>query len=149
MTHFHIQWLSDAAEKTGVELTKLPKANANIVFGAIRFKFADPHTQLPAAAVWHSLVPHESCPHENGWLDICEYVGESEAYLCVQHDESAGVFVFTSGNDLKLLLSECPSFEFYVANLLLDYLLCFNDHDYLIGCGTAADWVKRRCKSLT
>ncbi|MEM9411239.1 MAG: hypothetical protein AAGA30_09005 [Planctomycetota bacterium] len=147
MNPFLKTWLSEAAITTGKILTQLPQTEAKFIFQTIRNKFAAPNTSLPCAALWHILHSNESCRKQDGWKDVCKYVGESNAYLCVQQDDIADVFTVNSGNELRLLLGECPLFEFYVTNLNFEYLLCFNDHDYLIGCGTAAEWVKNKCST--
>lgn len=48
--------------------------------------------------------------------------------------------------DIKLIpdiIKELPYLVFYVTNEETEFLICLNDHDYLIGCGTAFDWVEQ------
>lgn len=33
-------------------------------------------------------------------------------------------------------------FEFYITNFETEYVICFNHHDCLLGCGTAKKWVE-------
>ena len=48
---------------------------------------------------------------------------------------------FQSGTDLVAVLEESHRSEFYVTNDNVSWLIAYNDHDYLIGVGEAADWI--------
>lgn len=78
--------------------------------------------------------------HQSGWEAIAQYVGERPCYL-LSSDYSEAL-TLASGSDLQLTLAETPPFEFYVFDPRCDWLLCFNDHDFLIGWGRAAPWVE-------
>ncbi len=56
--------------------------------------------------------------------------------------EAAYIWKFGSGYDLLRVLLECPALEFYVCDEDGSYLLCSNDHDFIIGWGTARPWVE-------
>lgn len=49
------------------------------------------------------------------------------------------MFLIRTGEDLNYLLSETYGFEFYITDKECSYLLCFNHHDILYGCGRAED----------
>lgn len=51
------------------------------------------------------------------------------------------MFLIRSGEDLNYLLSETYGFEFYITDKECSYLLCFNHHDILYGCGRAEGWI--------
>jgi hypothetical protein len=42
---------------------------------------------------------------------------------------------------LLVFLKNSFHFVFYITNLSFTYLLCFNDHNYLIGSGSAKEWI--------
>jgi hypothetical protein len=54
------------------------------------------------------------------------------------------MFQVPSGSSLDQLLSNTFGFEFYVTDLNADYLICFNHHDVLVGCGNAQQWLHAR-----
>ena len=51
------------------------------------------------------------------------------------------MFKIKNGNDLYYLLSETSGFEFYITDFNYSYLICFNHHDILYGCGRAKEWI--------
>lgn len=57
-------------------------------------------------------------------------------------DEKA-MFKIKNGMDLDFLLSGTSGFEFYVTDLEYSYLICFNHHDMLYGCGKAIQWIEK------
>ena len=67
---------------------------------------------------------------------------KSKCVLFFNKSDEKSMFLINSGNDLDFILSETYGFEFYVTDLDCSYLLCFNHHDILYGCGAAYDWVK-------
>ena len=56
--------------------------------------------------------------------------------------EDKSVLVISDGKSLYKLLDDMFGFEFYITNFETNYLLCFNHHDCVLGCGTAKNWVE-------
>jgi hypothetical protein len=56
----------------------------------------------------------------------------------------AEMFQVPSGTALHDLLYNTFGFVFYVTDSEATYLICFNDHDFLIGCGSARRWIEER-----
>lgn len=75
----------------------------------------------------------------DGWSLIPQYVGSRTCLLIT--DDAERVWQLRDGGELLRLLGETPGFEFYVCDPSATYLLCHNDHDYLIGWGAAVTWV--------
>lgn len=46
-----------------------------------------------------------------------------------------------SSHAVTPILGECVGFVFYLTNSTLDYILCMNDHDFLIAAGAATSWL--------
>jgi hypothetical protein len=57
-------------------------------------------------------------------------------------DDHYSAFLVPTGKVVVSLLSECFGFVFYVTNERLEFILSQNDHDYLLGAGTARAWVE-------
>ncbi len=56
------------------------------------------------------------------------------------------MFIISSGDDLNYILSETCGYEFYITNFICSYLICYNHHDVLIGCGQAEKWIEKLVK---
>ncbi len=80
----------------------------------------------------------------NGWQWINEFVGKEESIMFFNESDEKKSFVFKDGADLTTVLSETYGFEFYVTNKQTSFLIAFNNHDYLIACGTAKKWLKSK-----
>jgi hypothetical protein len=77
----------------------------------------------------------------NGYRAIAEYVGQRRCILIVRNAESA--WAVYSGSDLLKIISGSVGFEFYVCDEEVKYLICYNDHDYIIAWGYAREWVRQ------
>jgi hypothetical protein len=130
-------WISEAVTTLQFQLVRLPSEESREVLRQLRQKYADSASELP---LWETISESESRKRVDGWMDVCEYVGDSPCLLVTEKD-GPDAYRISSGRDLCRLLSECPGFEFYVTNDVYDYLLCHNHHDYLIGAGQSAEWV--------
>lgn len=54
------------------------------------------------------------------------------------------MFDVPSGSALDALLGHTYGFVFYVTDVEASYLIGFNDHDFLICCGAAQEWLEVR-----
>ena len=54
------------------------------------------------------------------------------------------MFKLKARSKLSLLLGETYPFEVYLTDELVDFVLCFNHHDYLIATGRAKAWLAGR-----
>ena len=75
---------------------------------------------------------------------LTEYVGDEEVLLFVNPEDSQIMWKFDNGTDLESLLSESSGFPFCITSEKANYILCFEDHDCLVGVGEAASWVKEQ-----
>ena len=130
-------WISEASTTLKLQFEPLSAEGTGDLFQRLRQKHADSGSELP---LWETIGEHISRKRANGWRDVGEYVGDGPCLLLTEKDGQEAYRV-SSGDDLTKLLSECPGFEFYVTNEEIDFLLCHNHHDYLIGAGKAASWV--------
>ena len=79
---------------------------------------------------------------DDGWQKLCDFVGNKSCLMFFDNWEDEAVFVLKNGQDLYRLLGEMYGFEFYITDFETEYLLCFNHHDCLLGCGRAKKWVE-------
>lgn len=91
--------------------------------------------------LWDCLEEKASIFDPDGWKAISGFHPNSEKFLFIEPEESNLIFYFKSSEDIINALENCYAFIFYITNVDLDYLISFNDHNYLIGCGLAKDWI--------
>ena len=90
---------------------------------------------------WENINDSESVQRQDGWLLISDFINNEKVILFLdKRTEKFGVLL-KGGKDLNTLLSNTFNFVFYITNESFDYLLCFNEHDFLIGTGKAKAWL--------
>lgn len=117
----------------------LDNEQANLLRAAIEKKYA--RTLNKSLPLWERLASGNSLHDAFGWQHIYRYVSGPLILFFDDSRDDCMVFV-DNGSKISNIIAECTGFTFYVTNKTLDYLICFNDHDVLIGTGAAADWVR-------
>jgi hypothetical protein len=97
-----------------------------------------------SAPLWEYLGNTCSVHNEDAWRWVADFLDTSPVLLLIDDSTERSAVQITPGYGVVSVLEECTGFVFYITNDQLDYLLCFNDHDVLIGAGTAIDWVRSR-----
>jgi hypothetical protein len=130
-------WIQSAVDEHSLNVVELSSETAAKWFLEVTQKFGETDIERP---LWETLRVRASKRRSNGWQDIGQFVGETKCILMIEEGPKA--YECENGKTLTNLLEECPGFEFYVTNCESKYLLCHNHHNYLIGCGSAVDWVQ-------
>lgn len=91
--------------------------------------------------LWEKFIHYESLNDDMAWGYIKEFVKDNECIMFFNQEEEKEMFLIQSGEDLNYVLSETYGFEFYITNKQCSYLLCFNHHNILYGCGIAEKWI--------
>lgn len=91
--------------------------------------------------LWEKFIHYESLNDDMAWGYIKEFVKDNECIMFFNQEEEKEMFLIQSGEDLNYVLSETYGFEFYITNIQCSYLLCFNHHNILYGCGIAEKWI--------
>lgn len=94
--------------------------------------------------LWERVGDRASVQDSRGWEWIHEFVGARSCILLFDLSDEVEMFQVPSGSALHELLANTFGFVFYVTDTEASYLICFNDHDFLIGCGSAREWLERR-----
>lgn len=90
--------------------------------------------------LWDKLNDYEALSDSRGWSYIQNFVSDEDCIMFFNQDEEK-MFNISNGKDLHYVLSETSGFEFYITDISCSYLICFNHHDILYGCGKAKKWV--------
>lgn len=90
-----------------------------------------------AYPIWEHINDAISIQNPDAWKYIKDFIGNNKVILFLEKKEDTFACLIQNGKDLNRLLSETFGFVFYLTNSTFEYLICFNDHDFLIGSGTA------------
>lgn len=101
-------------------------------------------------ALWEVTKASEFAVRDSNacdWLD--EFLQLDECYIFFDKGDDTTIYIFPENQSISKFLSEFPGYVFYLTNESLDYLICFNDSDYLIALGTAEPWLRDKAKELS
>lgn len=133
-------WIQDeiaaGVTRVGADAIELSPDEAKAAEALLERVFAKPGTGL----LWERLHESQGLHDPNAWRRLPDFV-RAPSLLLVHHSQGRCGYRFEIPADLPLVLADCPSFEFYVTDGQGEYLLAFNHHDVLVGCGHAAAWV--------
>ena len=107
------------------------------IFSSVSQKFSDKN--LPAYALWDRLNNHVGYYDDAGWIAISKIIGNNPCILFIEH-EKFGINL-SNGATLNIILEDTFGFVFYITDVNCDYLICFNDHNIVLACGNATQWV--------
>ncbi len=133
------KWIEKAACSMGHEISQLNAVQTETIVDAIRKRFTK-HVNK-SDNIWEDFIDDVSLKCEDGWKIACEFP-EHEPILIFRDKNSYFGYCISSTKLMKHLLGECPGFEFYITNKTVNFVLCFNHHDYLIGVGECKKWIK-------
>lgn len=87
--------------------------------------------------LWEHLQCTKSLHDQEGWRKLNLFIGgKNDLVLFFEYKDSSTMIKFISARDIETVLSNSYAFVFYLTNMDGDFILCFNDHDYLIGVGS-------------
>lgn len=130
--------VSRAIESLGVKAKLLGPEESTKLWSLVADTYAGGNSEWP---LWEHLRDDASVQIEDPLRRLSDFLGQTPALLLFEPNDEGRYFEFSSGKDIPRVLEECFRFEFYVADRNLYFLFCVNHHDFLIGAGTAKDWV--------
>jgi hypothetical protein len=120
----------------GGSATILAPEDAQVLIGKLWEKYTT--LARPGRVLWEHLGHVPSIHDPEGWRKAETICGEGDTYMLIEDSERQSVVWLSSAELLTPVLSETISFVFYLFDAEQTYLVCFNDHDMLIGAGAAA-----------
>ena len=121
----------------GLDVEIVSREEYKIIFQKVISIFTGNNLKYP---LWSSIIDKVSIRDANGWIYIPQFI-DSSAILFLEKEDAEFAVIFKQPNHFKILLENSFHFVFYITNPSFDYLLCFNDHDYLIGSGSSKKWI--------
>jgi len=130
--------LRSIKENDWSNIVALSEVECKNMFDVLSKKYAD--EKLSYYAFWERLIDYVSFRDARGWETIPKIVGDKECIMLLEKDKRFGVRI-PSGDLLFKLLEDTFTYVFYVTNNEMDYLMCFNDHEFVLSCGEAPNWL--------
>ena len=75
-----------------------------------------------------------------------QYTDDFRERIVKRYCDDEHAFLIANGVELQTILGESFGFEFYITDRDQSYVICFNHHDVLYGCGAAREWVEELAK---
>ena len=133
----------DVSSKLGYYTELLSPSDTQKVFSAILEKFCHSNKSKPLP-LWELLENSIGIHNSEAWSWISEFVGKKPILIFFEQSDDSSIVYLKNGSFLSEILGECFGFVFYITDLKYSYIISFNDHDILIGSGTAANWIKSK-----
>ncbi|WP_431294719.1 hypothetical protein [Pedobacter sp. P26] len=129
----HSNEVLEAAKIINYELVLLPVEKSKKVLQIVLEKFC--HKEKYSFPLWEDIVDRDSIRYKFAWELFNQIFDKESVVLFFDHDDDENMFLFDDGGVLTKIFENCYKFVFYITNLNNDFLIAFNDHDYLIGAG--------------
>ena len=130
----------DAIKNNDISIEELSYSICSNIRKDICIKYVDESKNY--RLLWEKLSECEFLNDSDGWSYIKDFVNDDELIMFFNEDDEDKMFRIKNGEELYFILSETYGYEFYITNINTTYLICFNHHDILCGCGEAKQWVK-------
>jgi hypothetical protein len=91
---------------------------------------------------WERTRDYLAITHQFAWLWFEDMLKGKEILFFFENDTDKAMFHFEDGGEITQVLHNCYGFVFYISNWNADFLLAYNDHDNLIACGEAKEWLR-------
>lgn len=130
--------IEEAVKQLGIDAAKLSPERSGDAWSRIESVFARPGV----APLWERLKGGASRHDPGAWARL-EVPRPGSLLMVAEAGGERVIFEFSLLADVMAVLAETSGFVFYLADPSLTYLLCFNDHDMVIGVGDAAPLVRR------
>jgi hypothetical protein len=133
-------WLNDAITTLALEAAFVDRTESARIRTALGQRYGRPGSR---GIFSDALVDYAAVQHPDSWQWVDEFIDPDQpTYLFGDEHQLYELLRLEHGGDVIRVLEHTPGFPFYVTIPELRYLLSHNDHDYIIGCGDAKDWVE-------
>ena len=118
----------------------MPRECVSALLDRVIEAFAGP--SLAHRALWERLEDTSAIHDADGWRRISEMLPDAPVTMLIDDADGVSGVEISRGKLVAEVLSRTVGFVFYVVSPRLEYLICFNDHDLLIGAGAAKAWIE-------
>jgi len=92
--------------------------------------------------MWDNLQDWIGVDYRFSWEWFSDLLKSREVILFFEPDDDWRMFTFKDGSIIPQILNNCYGFVFYVTDIRCSFLLSYNDHDNLLACGLAKNWLR-------
>lgn len=129
-----------ASISLGISFSEVSQEKTKLIIGQIINKYCN---SKKYKFLWEGFIEKAEINDNDAWRLVKKIVGNEETLMFFNPEDEKSAFIFLNGEDIEAVLSETFGFEFYLTNKAMDYVICFNHHNFLIGCGRAIEWLKK------
>ena len=133
----HSLEVRDALTKTGLSKKVTFQSKLDVWDKILRI-FSGSQYEYP---FWQCLVESIGVTYPFAWEWFDSILSGKEVILFFEPEENDGCFFFEDGGNLVPVLEECYRFTFYLTDSNASFLLAYNDHENLLACGSAKEWL--------
>lgn len=127
-----------------IQIKKIEEKERVEILNSVKKIYIDPHGK--GGWLWEKFIRFEVLSDPMGWSYIESFVKNNECIMFFNQNDEKEMFLIRCGKDLNYILGETWGYEFYITDRECSYLICFNHHDVLFGCGKAEKWLKNISK---
>ncbi len=131
-------WIEGAADSISNKINRITTLQMVRIIETVRRQFTN-HESI-YTCLWEEFVAEVSIQCLDGWKLACEFP-EQHPIIFFRDGNGYKGYSVSSTESLGRILCETPGVEFYLTNETVDFVLCFNHHDYLIGVGKCKNWL--------
>ncbi len=146
MNEYLKESLIEAKEATGMALEEMSALESVFFRNKVIEKFMQGKNSFP---LWERVSPGYGVHDPKAWHWLDEFLLNQEIYFFFDESNDPTIYIFQPDQSFVKFLSEFPKYVYYITNESLDFILSFNDHDYLIASGTAEPWLRKKAKELS
>ncbi len=141
--------LNDALTTTNYTVGEMSALESVFFHKKVSEKFADGRDY--DCLFWEAIGKRGgfSVCDENAWKWLDEFIQLDECLIFFDQTDDSTVYMFQENQSLTKFLTKLQGYVFYITNENLDFLIYFNDSDYLRCIGTAEPWLRNKVKELS
>ncbi|MEM7183518.1 MAG: hypothetical protein AAF518_21600 [Spirochaetota bacterium] len=148
MNDYAVAGIQEAIQAVEYTIAEMTVSQSILLHEKVSQKFADGKEY--ESLFWEAVGSQGfSVRDREAWKWLDEFLQGQQFLLFFEKTSTPIVYAFQEHQIVSKFLKECPIYVFYITNQNLDYLIYFNDSDYLRCIGTAEPWLQNKARELS
>jgi hypothetical protein len=127
--------------KLGFKANIIDTKDSQNIISIVKKKFCFETNNSP---IWELIIDSKEIYDANAWQWISGFLDDKPILIFFEESDDRAIVRLEKGFYISQILGECFGFVFYIIDIDYNYLMCFNDHNILIGAGIAASWIEKK-----